>query len=48
MAERGRYMKALSQLVSRIGHLMKSRKSCKGNCLTCPYYEDCSGDLNCK
>ena len=44
MIERGNCMKALTRIIVRIGHLMKSRKTCKGNCLTCPYFEDCCGD----
>ena len=38
-------MKTISRIISQIEHIIRSRKSCKGNCLTCPYYEDCFYDL---
>ena len=44
MISRGSYMKALSKFITRIGHLIKSRKACKGNCVSCSYFEDCCGD----
>ena len=35
-------------LLRRLAHLVKSRKTCHGNCLRCPYYADCCADLNSK
>ena len=35
-------------LFRRLVHLVRSRKACHGNCLSCPYYTDCCADLNSK
>lgn len=33
-------------LFRRFTHLLRSRKSCHGNCLSCPYYSECRADLS--
>lgn len=29
----------------RLAHILRSRKTCHGNCLNCPYYIECRSDL---
>lgn len=34
-------------MLERLIHLFKSRWYCRGNCFTCPYYEEyCKEELN--
>ena len=30
----------------RLAHILRSRKTCHGNCLNCPYYTECRSDLS--
>lgn len=34
------------ELFSKLAHLIKTRRSCNGNCLTCHYYSNCVKDFD--